>query len=738
MWADANARKVVLLVIGLTFWVALSLAPLELAHVDEKHVLWQISSYSFLEIGRNVIRESHAPLYYWLAKVWWHLGHFDRPWAYRMLSTLIGLLALPFAFRVGVELARTRGGVFLLALMALNPFYVFQLVWIRMYGLVITGGAMLTWVWLRLLRRPSRRWWLVWGVGHGLLAFAHYYSVFFVAGQVLIILLRRPRGWRIGLSTLLIFLVAFAVWFAMVVQAGTVDFTSRILSAIPVRPTPWEVIFHFWANALVGPLADGRFAQAAGLAAGLMLGALWLRAPRAAIPPVWKDLGISTGLALLGGAMLVLRWPFLGARYFAALLVPFMAWATVGVISRPYWPIFVCLGLIGLVHMPLLVGRSDAEDTKGVEMGRISMAGSSDPILLQAWWHGAWLEYPPNIRYDWSDPWQRQAVVSGAPSFWFIGVSMYRGNWEDWLQQLRSTHLIDFYTEIDHPIQVKRASLFHLVRKAQPLIWEDVDARWENGIQLKRIGWVRREAEPGASFQVALQFTAWRPIDRRWTLFMHLVDARGQLWANWDGEPNRPTDQWAPGQEIPLGWSVLVPLNVPAGSYRVQIGWYETGTPGFPRVPLEGAPGTDSFPLGLITVRPQELPARIGTVREGPVELIPPVVRMVEGPQGWRLEVRTQWRSLEGASTAGWRVYLKAQGAEIELHRVIPTPEAWVQGPGWLSELWISPPLSGGRPALGWVEIAYNGHLVSRRPVWIFPNDVWWHYGWLFLNRYDH
>ncbi|WP_376792504.1 glycosyltransferase family 39 protein [Thermoflexus sp.] len=735
MRAYANARRAVLVVISLTFWAALSLAPLELAQVDEKHVLGQVSSYGFLDIGRNVMRDSHPPLYYWLAKAWWHIGHFDRPWAYRVLSVFIGLLALPFAFRVGLELTGARGGLFLLALLALNPFYIFQLVLIRMYSVVIAGGAMLTWIWLRLLRRPSQRQWLVWGVGHGLLAFAHYYSVLFTAGQGLIIVLRRPRGWRIGIAILFIFLVAFAAWFAMAVQAGSVDFTSRNLAAIPVRPLPGEVIFHFWANALVGPLADGRFAQAVGLAVGLMLGVLWLRTPRVALLPAWKDLGIATGLAFLGGVLLVLRWPFFGARYFAALLVPFMAWVLMGVLSRPYWPILLCLGLIGLAQMPLLVGRPDAGDTK--EIRWISMARSSDPVLIQAWWHMLWPEYPNVRAYSWSDPKQRQAVVSGAPSFWFIGVSMYRGNWEGWLQQLRSTHLVDFHMEIDHPIRERQASVFHLVRRAQPVIWEDVDARWENGIQLKRIGWVRQEAEPGASFQVALQFTAWRPIDRRWTLFMHLVDGRGQLWANWDGEPNWPTDQWAPGQEIPLGWSVLVPLNVPAGSYRVQIGWYETGTPGFPRVPLEGAPGVDSLPLGVITVRPQELPSRIGTVREGPVELIPPVLRMIEGPQGWRLEVRTQWRSLEGASTAGWRVYLKAQGAVIELQRAIPIPEAWVQGPGWLSELWISPPLSGGRPALGWVEIAYNDRLVSRRPVWIFPNDVRWHYGWLFFNRYD-
>ncbi len=728
-------REAVLLITGITFGVALSLAPIELAHVDEKHVLWQVGSYGFLDIGRNVMRDSHPPLYYWLAKAWWHIGGFDRPWAYRVLSVLLGLLALPLAFRVGAELAGARVGLLLVTLLALNPFFLFQLVLIRMYSLVIAGGALLTWIWLRLLRRPSAGGWVLWATGHGLLFFAHYYSALFAIGQGCIMVLRRPQGWRLGMSILAGFLLAFAAWFALAVQAGAVDFTSRNLAAIPVRPMPWEVIAHFWANLVVGPLADGKFAQAAGLAAAWLLGTSWLRSRPRRLPSAWKVLGISTGISLLAGALLVLRWPFFGARYFAALLVPFTAWATAPAVARPCGPALITLGLIGLVQMPMLVGRPDAGDTKEIEP--MGMTQTSDPILIQAWWHALWPDYPRFRAYDWSDLNQRQAVVAEAPSFWFIGVSLYRGNWEAWLHQLRQTHLIDFHIEIDHTVRERRADVFHLARKAQPVAWEDVHARWENGIRLERIGWVQHEAKAGESFQAALEFTADRPTDRRWTLFMHLVDEAGRLWANWDSEPDPPTDRWAPGQAVQVHWGFLIPLHVPPGRYLVRIGWYETGTLGFPRVPLEGAAGGDSLSLGAIRVLPDEPPSRIGGARAGPVELAPPVVRMVESPQGWRLEVRTQWRSRGEASTAGWRVRLNAHGSVIELQRMMPTPEIAVRGPGWLTEIWISLPLAGGRPALGWVEIAYEGRVLSRRPIWIFPNDAWWNYGWLFLNRFD-
>lgn len=728
-------QSAVLLSVLVTFWVALALAPSELAHVDEKHVLWQVSSYGLLDIGRNVMRDSHPPLYYWLIKMWQYIGHFDRPWAYRAFSIFTGLLALPLAFRLGTMLGGLRGGLILIALLMLNPFYVFQLVLIRMYSLVITAGVLLTWIWLQLLRRPSSGRWALWGLGSGLMLFVHYYSALLAGTQMLILLIRRVRGWQIGMSLFAVFLLAFAAWFAMAVRAGSVDFTTRNLSAIPVRPMPWEVIRHFWANILVGPLADGSFAQAVSVAAGLLLGASWLRARGIALSPGWKELGIAVWISLFMGSMLVLRWPFFGARYFAFLLIPFLTWLVIRTMACPYWLILPGIGLIGLVQMPLLIGRPDAGDTR--EIRWLSMTQSRDPILIQAWWHSLWPEYPIFRAYDWSDPWQREAVVSGAPSFWFIGVSLYRGNWEGWLQQIQQTYLIDFHLEIDHPVRERRADVFHLVRKAPPAMWEEMDVRWENGIRLRKIGWVQREVEAGGSFQVVLQFTADRPVDRRWTLFMHLMDQKGQLWTNSDSEPDPSTDQWAVGREISTGRSLLIPLNVPAGAYRLYIGWYETGTPGFPRMPLEGGSGDGSLLLGIITVRSPMLPPRMGTVRTGPVELIPPVVWMVEGPQGWHLQVRTQWRSELGARTSGWQVRLRAQGMEIPLERAIPMPEAWIQGPGWLTELWISPPLSGGRPALGWVEVLYEGHQLSRRPVWIFPGDVWWNYGWLFLNRFD-
>jgi uncharacterized membrane protein len=106
-----SMRWGVLATIPLTFWVTLALMPPELAQIDEKHVLWQASSYGAIEIARNLMRDSHPPLYYWLVHLWWEIGGFDRPYAYRVLSILLGLTALPLACQLGKQTAGPRIGM---------------------------------------------------------------------------------------------------------------------------------------------------------------------------------------------------------------------------------------------------------------------------------------------------------------------------------------------------------------------------------------------------------------------------------------------------------------------------------------------------------------------------------------------------------------------------------------------------------------------------------------------------
>ncbi len=723
-------RAAVLIATTCTFGVALALMPWDLALYDEKHVLWQAGSYGWLEIARNLMRDSHPPLYYWLVKGWQELGGFDRPWAYRVFSLLLGLPALPLAFQVGRQWGGRRLGLALVAWLMLNPFYLFLLILIRMYGLVVALGALTTFLWARLLRRPTIALWVMWVLAQGALIFTHYYGLLLIGAQGLILALRRPRGWVAGALASLPLMTAFGGWLAQAYRES-LEHTVRSLSASGVRPMPWEVLANLWANLLVGPFVDGRLAEAIAIAMAVLLGLVLLTARRRRIG------GALTVTALLPpmiGALLALRWPFFPARYFAMSLVPLMALIAASFLNTRWkwlFPLWTLPGWIGIAGFPMFT-----TPVRGLDLEpALAAVTAPEPVLIQARWHLIMLWRPGFFNYDmWSDLNQRAWVMDRSPSFWFVGVSLYRGNWEGWLRELQATHLIDFQAEFPHAIPEYRASVFHLVRKIPAARWTPSEAQWANGIRLHEVGWTQEAVDPGRSVQWHLRLSTDRPMDRRWTLFVHLVDEAGRLWANWDAEPDPPTDRWVPGQVYDIERSLLIPRWVPAGRYQVNIGWYETGTPGFPRLPL--VQGADTWTIGWIEVQPVWEPFRWGTRSVGPVELQPPEVFVrpgLNGSPGWVI-VQIRWRAREPAAFSGWEVVLITGEGPRPFQRQHPVPEGAVYRSSWVTESWVSPLPIGGRPALRWVEIRYAGRVAFRRPIWIFPPDTSWSYNWLFQN----
>ncbi|HXF69141.1 MAG TPA: glycosyltransferase family 39 protein [Thermoflexus sp.] len=726
-------RAAVGLAVTLTFWAALAMMPWDLFLFDEKHVLVQTSQHGWLEIARALMRDSHPPLYYWLVKGWMEMGGFDQPWAFRVFSLMLGLPALPLAFQVGRQWGGDRLGLALVAWLMLNPLYLFFLILIRMYGLVVTLGALLTFLWARLMRRPTTRVWVLWILTQGLLIFTHYYGLLLIGAQWLAVVIRRPRGWWRGV---LASLPGVAAWGGWLTQAlgGSLEHTVRTLTAIPVRPMPWEILGHLWANLLVGPLADGRLAVAVALAAGgLLVLALFSHPPQPARFP--SDLALVALVPPGIGSLLALRWPFFAARYFAMSLIPLLTFV-VALLLRSRWkrafPFWLLPSLVGIVNFPMLatlvLGLEDLTIQKTIQL-----LSDSEVVLAQAPWH---LIHTPDARSgEWPDPVQRALVIAQAPAFWFIGVTIYRGEWEGWLRELQATHLVDFQMEFPHSIPEYRASVFHLVRQVPAVRWTPLDVRWVNGIRFHDVGWVQESTEAGHSVQWRLRFSTDRPLEGRWTLFVHLVDEAGRLWANGDAEPDPPTDRWEPGRIYEIGRSLLIPRFVPPGRYQVNIGWYETGTTGFPRLPLAEGAG-DTVRIGELIIQPQGRPWRMGTRAVGSVALEPPEVRVRPGPEGARITVAFWWQGRKPAAFAGWQVVWRGSGGTVPLQRLHSIPDG-ATASGWVYEVWTSPLIAGGRPALGWLEIRYAGQLLARRPLWIFPASVSWSYDWLFLNRLD-
>ena len=85
----------------------------------------------------------------------------------------------------------------------------------------------------------------------------------------------------------------------------------------------------------------------------------------------------------------------------------------------------------------------------------------------------------------------------------------------------------------------------------------------------------------GEVTQLQLQWRALQKPDRRYKVFLQLLDSRDQVIAQRDAEPagdGRPTDGWQPGEVVVDNHGLLIPPGTPPGTYRRIIGLYDAET----------------------------------------------------------------------------------------------------------------------------------------------------------------
>lgn len=113
-----------------------------------------------------------------------------------------------------------------------------------------------------------------------------------------------------------------------------------------------------------------------------------------------------------------------------------------------------------------------------------------------------------------------------------------------------------------------------------PRISHWIDFQLGGGARL--IGYdVPLAAHPGDTLQVVLYWQALEETDLDYTVFVHLLDMDGTVWAGYDIQPRSgyyPTSLWR-GEEIVEDRHVLpVPIEVPSGIYSLRVGMYQPST----------------------------------------------------------------------------------------------------------------------------------------------------------------
>lgn len=109
-------------------------------------------------------------------------------------------------------------------------------------------------------------------------------------------------------------------------------------------------------------------------------------------------------------------------------------------------------------------------------------------------------------------------------------------------------------------------------------------------------------SEPAASVTVTLYWQSDARPENDWVVFVHLLDADGQLVAQHDGSPREgeyPTWAWQPGERVSDTHTLFLPPDLAAGTYHLQIGLYLPGAG--TRAPISDSAG-QAVPDGVLSL----------------------------------------------------------------------------------------------------------------------------------------
>lgn len=86
----------------------------------------------------------------------------------------------------------------------------------------------------------------------------------------------------------------------------------------------------------------------------------------------------------------------------------------------------------------------------------------------------------------------------------------------------------------------------------------------------------------GELLTVKLYWEALQKPNQNYSVFVHLIDAQGQLVAQQDQAPGNGPGylplQWSKGDIVADEWQIHLPLPLPAGKYQLRVGMYDSDT----------------------------------------------------------------------------------------------------------------------------------------------------------------
>lgn len=297
------------------------------------------ATYAELFTGR--VRDNGLPpLYYLLDKAAVeHLGTDEA--SHRTLPAVFGTLTIPLIGLLGRRLHSAQAGAVAAWLLAVSPFQLEMANEARVYSVlhfVLTLDAILFLGWLAVRSWPAG---LAYAVATAVACYSHYYVVFFILGQ-LVVLLMQPDRWRLVGRWCVLMSLAALLWLpwapAFLGQLTTPGNLSRMGGSWKTQFAATPVVFAVgrtfaWRSA-------GHLMQGTALAVSLagywipaLLGMFWPQAQRRVCVPLlsaWVLLTILVPLAAAAAGV-----PVYHHRYASVALPGFLVALAIGLVQLP-------------------------------------------------------------------------------------------------------------------------------------------------------------------------------------------------------------------------------------------------------------------------------------------------------------------------------------------------------------------------------------------------------------------
>jgi hypothetical protein len=213
------------------------------------------------------------------------------------------------------------------------------------------------------------------------------------------------------------------------------------------------------------------------------------------------------------------------------------------------------------------------------------------------YWIGAWGDVP--ILY--TDVALRQAIEEADRMWFVVDEGRFRSRY--------TAEFIQYVWDRMELVAKERGVFVFLSESPAPAalpVQRSLDYNLGDQVALLGCGLSNDVLGPGEVLSASLRCQGLVHILQSYSLFVHLVDAEGRMWAQHDGAPLNglhPTTHWVEGEIISDPRELALPEDMPEGRYRLQAGMYLPETmEHLPVLGREGEPLGDAAILEYVRV----------------------------------------------------------------------------------------------------------------------------------------